>query len=1233
MRKDSHFKEISLNEIQTREENVTLWWRHNITWSSSPNLGFETMASQSDHLSDVDPNVGVSGESPPPVQQQGDLSSSNDDPHPARDSGSQTSRASAGTSSQLQSRPRVGHGGSPFAQTLRGYRIPKVQHVAGFDSPDPSSDSGTEGYQDGYDDSDDASDSAYGDTPVPGPSRAGPAGPTRSHDARFFRGHDFQDGGRRMFNPHAVDDDKNMDNLNDEQVNYLQNYFDEFIPDDVVEQSILAEAPVPELTFLKTRKVDQDVLALLPEQTQKPVKRADLDYQLISRRNKFTLGPLCKLWGNLAAARTDPETFDVDSALTLVEQTVCTVGQTHQTIEFQRRQAVLGRIIRDRQKCRDILIQNDVLLKSNKKHLFGSDFYMALSRKAKGSKRLREAKRELQGPPPKRRRFPNQPFPGGAPPVGRGGAQQSTNSGGYQQSQNFRGRPRSGRGRGRGTPSATSTSAAAGAPASQSGQRGGRRRYVCFLLPNLKFRYGFRSKYYNKSGSRPSQRSRYIGGQTASFPLKLGKTVSGPIHSVNSQRNDNRLASGTITTKRNSMPKILKKSVKSNLDRSEQAGREKCDRSDQTFSKPVCQSYLSSVKERWDQQTGHKSQTAKQTRQVHAFQNGRDSESGRSLTTRRSHVQVRPQRCLFCNPSGSSVSGISKVSLELSPLQIQSSPLRSRLSSTYLLKIDETDNSRDETFRNQMCNLSRRSHSLTSGTSDVTKPATNDNLSVAKPGVHHQLGKICDKSNTENRVSGLSHRFILNDNVSTHAKIKRPSKSMSKAVEERADISQTVGQNHRENVRSSEGHPSGSSSIQASTTLENSSVVSGPSKLRVSDSDHTRMQSKTAVVDRIGSTVERTISDKTQSRSVDQHNNRCQSKGMGSPLCRSENSRTLDSRRAKAPHQCSGNQSCNVRCESIHQKQVPGKCASPSGQYHDNVLHQQNGRDKIYGHDKHLKNPVGLLSQQTDHTYSRVSSRDSESNSRCPVSELPRFEQLETEQIHFPGNNQNNWSSGDRFIRGPNQCSGAQVHQLATRSGVLGNRCFHGLVVWRCGICFPPILSNRQMPGQDQTGPSFSHHDHTYVANPTVVPRNFVNVDFEPNIAASSSQSDHISVTAATSPSKPRPGPSGLAAVRRQASATNLSEEAKSLLQKYRRDSSQSTYKTPWRKWTSWCDWEQIDPMDATVEQIADFLADRFQNESLEYSTLNVYRSAISAYHPSRDGYKIGEHPLIRDLM
>ena len=251
---------------------------------------------------------------------------------------------------------------------------------------------------------------------------------------------------------------------------------------------------------------------------------------------------------------------------------------------------------------------------------------------------------------------------------------------------------------------------------------------------------------------------------------------------------------------------------------------------------------------------------------------------------------------------------------------------------------------------------------------------------------------------------------------------------MSKFVEERANISQTVGQNHRKNY-------SASSTVQASTILENSSIVPGPSGLRVYDPDHTRMQSRIAVVDTISSTVEWTVSEKTQWKLKD----------FG-----------LQYRRTKATHQCSGDQSCDVRCG----RHVPGKCTSSSGQCHDKVLHQQDGRDQIYGRDKHLESPLELMFQQTDRTHNGVPPRDSESDSRCPVSELPRFKQLETEQIHFPGNNQNPGSSGDQSVHRQNQYSGAQVHQQETRSEVLGNRCFHGLMVWRCGICFPTILSN-----------------------------------------------------------------------------------------------------------------------------------------------------------------------------
>ena len=363
---------------------------------------------------------------------------------------------------------------------------------------------------------------------------------------------------------------------------------------------------------------------------------------------------------------------------------------------------------------------------------------------------------------------------------------------------------------------------------------------VCFLLPNLKFRYGFRSKYCNKPGSHPSQRSRYIGGKTASFPLNLGKTVSGPIHSVNRQRNDNSWLQVPSQLREIPCPKFSE-SNQISTEVNKLVEKNVIEVTKPSPNQLVSHIFLASKKDGTNRPVINLKQLNKHVKYMHFKMEGIPNLV--DLLQRDDHMcKLDLKDAYFVIPVAPRYQEYLKFRWNRVLYKFKVAPFVSRLGSTYLLKIDETDNSRDETFRNQMCNLSRRSYSPISGTSGVTKPATNDNLSVTKPGVHHQLGKICDKSNTANRVAGLSHRFTLNDNVTIHAKIKRPSKSMSKAVEERADISQTVGQNHRENVRSSEGQFSGSSTIQASTTLENSSVVSGPSKLRVSDSDHTRMQ-------------------------------------------------------------------------------------------------------------------------------------------------------------------------------------------------------------------------------------------------------------------------------------------------------------------------------------------------------------------------------------------------------
>ena len=38
-------------------------------------------------------------------------------------------------------------------------------------------------------------------------------------------------------------------------------------------------------------------------------------------------------------------------------------------------------------------------------------------------------------------------------------------------------------------------------------------------------------------------------------------------------------------------------------------------------------------------------------------------------------------------------------------------------------------------------------------------------------------------------------------------------------------------------------------------------------------------------------------------------------------------------------------------------------------------------------------------------------------------------------------------------------------------------------------------------------------------------------------------------------------------------------------------------------------------------------------NQGLEYTTINGYRSAISMYHPEIEGYKVGQHPTIKQIM
>ena len=81
-----------------------------------------------------------------------------------------------------------------------------------------------------------------------------------------------------------------------------------------------------------------------------------------------------------------------------------------------------------------------------------------------------------------------------------------------------------------------------------------------------------------------------------------------------------------------------------------------------------------------------------------------------------------------------------------------------------------------------------------------------------------------------------------------------------------------------------------------------------------------------------------------------------------------------------------------------------------------------------------------------------------------------------------------------------------------------------------------------------------------------------------------------------------------------------------------RRPGSVAGYELAWSKWVSWCCRQQIDPVCVPLSGILNYLSTLFE-KGLQYRTINLHRSAISAYHNYVDGKPVGKHPRVCALL
>ena len=102
------------------------------------------------------------------------------------------------------------------------------------------------------------------------------------------------------------------------------------------------------------------------------------------------MGPLSKVWLKLEnAKKSDTSPLSLDEILSLLEQTICLVGQTRNSISYHRRYTILSGVSSP-QEAKNMLKNKTELLQTTDENLFGKEFSDHLTESVKSKKSSKE---------------------------------------------------------------------------------------------------------------------------------------------------------------------------------------------------------------------------------------------------------------------------------------------------------------------------------------------------------------------------------------------------------------------------------------------------------------------------------------------------------------------------------------------------------------------------------------------------------------------------------------------------------------------------------------------------------------------------------------------------------------------------------------------------------------------------------------------------------------------------
>ena len=275
---------------------------------------------------------------------------------------------------------------------------------------------------------------------------------------------------------------------------------------------------------------------------------------------------------------------------------------------------------------------------------------------------------------------------------------------------------------------------------------------------------------------------------------------------------------------------------------------------------------------------------------------------------------------------------------------------------------------------------------------------------------------------------------------------------------------------------------------------------------------------------------------------------------------------------------------------------------------------------------------LGVSLPQTDHDYCGLLTKRTECRGQLGVQEPRRFLRMASPQKRVQ---QNSDSPGK--ARSGSVCittvSASTVYGVEARPEQHCNICNATIVEGAVRLCVPPFQFDKSGDKENKAreGPRLDS-SYTLVANTAMVCTASADV-----LPSSSTSASEIKPTKKPSRNQPstsaaRAKISGVENFRNSLQIGGISKGAATLISQSRRESLITNYESSFQKWVSWCSEGQVNPFQANLKDILNYLAYLFQ-EGYQYRTINSHRSAISAYHPHIDGRPVGEHPKLCDLL